>query len=419
MNTNQREVISKKLPDIDLLIILLLFGITLVDTINGVLVTNDLFSISKPYKFMILILMLLKSTFRINNFSMVTFFAFLSFFVGYFGYYIAEKDVILFSNNFIESMKYFIWPISFIYFRSLYIEHGQKAPKLVFQIVNISYTVLLINIGLGLIGLGYQFYPRYDTGVKGFFYSGNEFSLLFIILTALLAWKMQVANFRKYLLFMAFSLFLAFSIGSKASILGVLGIFLIFFISNLKVDYSKINLQKVALIFGGILLFPVIIWFFIRTNKVYFDNFIIKRIEIYDFDMVTWFLSKRNLVAQEGWLIFEKLPEFSKLFGEGEATFQTKFRIIELDFVDLLFNHGYIGLVAYLIIVFYILAVMLKKYKQTPFYKAITLLYLMIILFLANLSGHIINTGIPGFFIGMLFSMIFMPKEILKKNNLL
>src|SRR5690606_37997092 len=111
---------------IDILILLMIMGITIIDSFNGVLVMNDWLSISKPYKFLILLLMLLRllSNGKLNKHSLVLLFSFISFFIGYSVYFLSNLDFPLFVLNFIESTKYFIWPTSFIYFRMLYLQDG-------------------------------------------------------------------------------------------------------------------------------------------------------------------------------------------------------------------------------------------------------------------------------------------------------
>lgn len=413
------EYLSKKNTSLDLLILLLILGITFVDTINGVLVTNDFISVSKPYKFLILVLMILKmaTTLKVNKIQLLILISFSSFFIGYFGYFLTGGEFTLLVQNFIESVKYFIWPISFVYFSKLYSSKNTITTKLVYKIIGISYLVLLANIFIGLLGFGYQFYPRYDTGVKGFFFSGNEFSLLFILLTFFTAWKIHLKSSLKYYVFMIFSLFLAFNIGSKTTILGVIGIFFIILISNTKVSLLNVKPKRIALFGGMILTLPLLGWAFIRANQNYFDNFIFKRLKIYNYDFVTWVLSKRNLVAKEGFEVFGDLNMFSKFFGQGEESFQSNFDIIELDFIDLFLNHGYLGFICYFLLILVVLKNISRSYKKSSFNRALLYLYIMIIFFLANLAGHIINTGIPGFFIGMIFAMHNVGKFELIKNN--
>ena len=395
-----------KIQYLDVLILLLLIGVTFVDTLNGPLLRNELPSISKPYKFLILALMVLRiaASLKINRIQFLITISFFCFFLGYFSTFIVNGDFLLFIQNFIESIKYLIWPTSFVYFSKLY-ANNTNSSKLVFKIIIVSYLVIIANIFLGILGFGYQFYPRYNTGVKGFFYSGNEFSLLFILLTFYIACRCYFISQTRFYIFILFSLFLAFNIGSKTTIMGVAGIFLIVLISNTKMSLLKIKPQKL-LIYGVIsLVLPVVTFLFFKANRVYFDEFIFKRLEIYNYDFVTWFLSKRNLVAKEGIEEFYELPWFFKIFGQGEATFQSNFDIVEIDFLDLLFNHGYLGFICFLVLILVVFKALVRRKKDNSFTTGLVYLYILIMFFLSNLSGHIINTGIPGFFLGMIFAM--------------
>lgn len=413
--------ITHNISSIDLSILILILGITLIDTFNGILVMNDYFSISKPYKFVILIMMTLNLmlSHRINKYFILVFLCFSSFFIGYFYYFLGNGNFLLFVQNLIESTKYFIWPISFIYFRAFFLKSYDRGLKLVWHIINFSYLILLINIFIGLIGLGYQFYPAYDTGIKGFFFSGNEFSLLFVLLTWIKSWQLRIIGPKKYYAFIIFSLFLAFNIGSKTTILGVLAIFLVIQLSNITVNLRKISPRRILIGFIGILILPLVIWIFVISNKSYFNDFILKRLEIYNYDLLTWFLSKRNLVAIDSLKKFDSLNIMSKYFGQGESSFQNNMHMVELDFIDLMLNHGYIGLFLYSIIILIFIKLLLKNYHLFPINKCVFYFYIIIILILSNLSGHIINTGVPGFFMGMLFSITFSSKEALIKTRLL
>lgn len=390
-------------------------GITIIDSFNGIFITNDWFSISQPYKFSLLLLMLLRLLIngRPNKYSILLLFAFLSFFTGYFIYFLSNLNISLLIQNLVESTKYFIWPISFIYFRMLYMQNKEKLIKYVLFAFKVSYFVVILNIFLGILGFGYDFYPRYNTGTKGFFFSGNEFSLLFILLTYIMAWKLYHNRKSKYILFCLFSLFLSFQIGSKTAILGVFILILVIGISHTKINLLRVSVKKIIVIFFSILSVCMAGWFFIMTNKAYINDFILKRLEGYNYELITWFLSKRNLVAADGYRIFKEWNFSHRLFGKGEASFQQSFRMVELDYIDLLMNHGYVGLTLYLAFIISIFTFLYRN--KSPFNKFMCYTYILLIFVLANMSGHIINTGITGFFMGMVFAMPYFGKDFLIK----
>lgn len=394
-------------------------GITVVDSFNGVLVMNNWLSISKPYKFLILLLMLLRLVVngKPNKYTLIIFLSFTTFFIGYFAFFISNLDFTLFTQNLIESTKYFIWPISFIYFRMLYLQNNGKKINFIILAFEISYFIVLFNILIGILGFGYEFYPRYSTGTKGFFFSGNEFSLLFLLLTYIMAWRLLKRSKRKYIFFCLISLFLAIKIGSKTAILGVFLLVILVGLSHVKFNLMKLSLKKAAILLVSTLFISMAGWFFVKMNKAYINDFIIKRLEGYNYELITWFLSKRNLVAIEGFKIFNDFNLFYKFFGIGEASFHDIYRMIEIDFVDLLMNHGYIGLTTYLLFIVMVFSFLYKNRNINSFSKFIFSLYILVVFILANMSGHIINTGIPGFFIGMILSMPYLEKDIFFKHR--
>ncbi|WP_435315031.1 hypothetical protein [Cellulophaga fucicola] len=402
--------ITQKYYTIDLFIIVLIMGITIVDSLNGFLITQGWFSFSKPYKFLVLVLMVLRLTLtgRINKYSLLLFFSFASFFTGYVIYFVFNLSFNLLLRNLIESIKYFIWPISFIYFKNIYSRSNKNLLKYILLAINVSYVVVFINIVIGILGYGYVFYRSYNTGTKGFFYSGNEFSLLFLLLTYIVGWRIFKKSKIKYFFFTLLSLFLAVKIGSKTAILGVFLFSVFTSISN--VNFLKLSVKKIAFLFFSAVATIFVSFFLIKMNERYVNGFILKRLEAYNYDLVTWFLSKRNLVAIDGYEIFIENNLFFRIFGQGEVAFQQKFRIIELDFVDLLMNHGYLGLVSYLFFIVVVFFFLYKNQSTSPFNKFIFYTFILVMIFLSNMSGHIINTGIPGFFIGMIFSMPFLER---------
>src|SRR5690606_26892232 len=90
--------------------------------------------------------------------------------------------------------------LGFYYFLSLYKRQPILAQRLFYFTLVVSAAVLLLNMVLGIIGLGYSAYQPMDNvqqsflGVKGFFYSTNELSALLLVLTAVLlslSWRVS------------------------------------------------------------------------------------------------------------------------------------------------------------------------------------------------------------------------------------
>ncbi|MDA3780400.1 MAG: O-antigen ligase family protein, partial [Bacteroidales bacterium] len=104
-------------------------------------------------------------------------------------------NILIFSNNYniietILQLDKFIFVVLVYYLMVELIERGrQHIEANIRKILVINFYVLIINMLLGLIGLGHKQYTVGNSGIgiRGFFYAGNEMTgLIFILFTYIL-----------------------------------------------------------------------------------------------------------------------------------------------------------------------------------------------------------------------------------------
>ena len=125
------------------------------------------------------------------------------------------------------------------YAKILIQKNSQYVYHRISKIFNINTCVLIINILVGLFGLGYSAYVE-GLGYRGFFYAGNELSGLIIVLFPFLLYKVgekySYHNIR-YLSTVFLCLITATLLGTKTGLLAV--IISIIIIPNLTISRKK------------------------------------------------------------------------------------------------------------------------------------------------------------------------------------
>jgi hypothetical protein len=266
---------------------------------------------------------------------------------------------------------------------------------------------------LGFIGLGMAFYHHgYNNavGTKGFIYAGNELTIMVLAVGFIIATYFFVQqSYRKYIFaFFAFLIF-AFLITSKTVLGGVMIIFLIPVLSSIKTRIRRKWLNWiVAFFFLGI---PVLVTSFYLgiTQSGIIDKFK-SSLERNDYELLTVIVSNRNNFVKQGWEVYmDDYPLAGKLFGYGQQFhLGLSGHSPEVDFLSMLFASGILGLLFLVLILGYWI---LNANKLTDLsgyiYAKPTLIFLWFIIITANLSGHVLGSGIAGFFIGLALAMMF------------
>lgn len=242
------------------------------------------------------------------------------------------------------------------------------------------------------LGIGYsvsEFYKE-KIGYLGLFYGGNEISA---ILTCLLPISLKTLKNKNQIIKIIFiiELFMCtYLIGTKTLMLGVLIVFMYFFILYLKNNFNKFSkLKKIFMItIPSILLILLVI---ILPFTPMFKN-IITAAKFFKVDSNNLFsLYGLNKIVFSGRLGFlEKINDIfinssilSAFMGIGKTTLLSV-KLIEIDIFDIFYSIGIIGFVIWLL---YMIKGM-KSVKLNGIYKFTFILLIIISIF----AGHILTS---------------------------
>lgn len=374
------------------------------------------FPISQTYKFFVWALILLRLCF-----SKDIFFVFLLFV----GFQVAPVFGLLKTGNFsiyfrdvIDASRWLTVPLGFFYFKTLFQSMAfPQLEKWIKGMVFCAFIFIAINLFLGALGFGQAFYFHgwgNAVGTKGFIYAGNELTILVLtigfIMAAYLRYKRK--HFVFLIVLVMFLLF-AFLITSKTVLAGVVIVFAIPWIKGIpkKISSKWLNVFFVFLLLGIPLLIGTFYWGIMESG-------VLSKMEtsarMHDGDFLSMILSSRNEFLLDGWRVYTEEYSFvDKLFGAGQSYFMGFVKNSpELDFFTILFNHGLFGLLLLLLLIWYwfLNTKSLSANKDFVFSNQVLLLLVFLVI-VSNLAGHIFNSAVAGFFIGLAIAIMFYKVE--------
>ena len=131
-----------------------------------------------------------------------------------------------------------------------------------------------------------------------------------------------------------------------------------------------------------------------------------------ELDIYTFILSNRNTFLFDFIEVFKKEYNIIEMIiGVGQSTFETlnHNHIIELDFFDIYFTYGVIGVSLFLFYISFLLiqskikSLNIKTYLFSSYSKYIAILLIA----LSFLSGHVFNSGMAAIYMGCVFSLMY------------
>lgn len=399
-----------KIITLSALILALMFLLLPVDMMNGLLLRNDInfpLSVAQLYKFIIIVLLFLSLSLRPEKliFSLGLFLLLL---VPSFFQVIFQLDLSFLLKDIIKVMRYLTPVFAFLFFVS-YIKKG-KNLRLLFNLVKFSYIILGANILLKYIGLGYPMYSHNNIGSKGFFFAGNETSVLLVILSSILAYKFWIQNrIKTYFLLFIITLFIGFTISSKTGMLGVLLTFMLIPLKSSNFSFSLKKLKRIVIV-----LFIVLPLFFLSAYKILLDMPIFLRFKFFweKLDILTFVFSNRNNFFSKALATYRnEYNVLEKIIGVGQTKYEllNKNSIVEIDVADIFFSYGFIGLMLFIALISYIIfkASLLKRNKRYP-YAGLVYLMILILLGISTIAGHVFSSGMAAIYLGLLFSLMYI-----------
>ena len=407
---------KNKIFSFDVVIFCLLFGLLPVDMLNGFLLKEagieSVVSISQVYKIILFFFIFI----RISSTEKLMFISFFLLMLIPSVFQIFKSGSIsLIFNDAIKITKYLGSFLTFLYFRSIFISKSYLL-KWIYRWFSFSFLILFINIFLKLFGLGFPMYimNSLEIGSKGYFYAGNELSgVLLVLCSFLLYWHRLHNNKISFIIIAILSLLTGIYVTSKTAILGTMIIIIWFFIFDPR--GKKISIKK---IFSYLLVFftiiPLSLYFIIKYLET---SALMQRVSYYwnELDIYTFLLSNRNTFLNDFIKIFkEKYNIIEMILGVGQTTFETlnNNHIIELDFFDIYFAYGFVGVILF---ISYITFLLIKSYifsfNKSYSFAQYSKFIATVLIILSFLSGHIFNSGMAAVYIGCVFSLMYYKKN--------
>lgn len=398
----------------DWFIILAMFFLLPVDMINGILLKRGIefpISIGQLYKLFVLLLVFIRLGIRpkfdfMFLIGVFILFALPSFLEFFFNDTITTRIVV---NDLIKTSKYISVFLAFIYFSRVYAFPRKFTRKLIRNWVVFSYIVFAINILLKYIGLGFPFYDYDNTGTTGFFYAGNEISALHLILYGMIAYELFEIKKAKtsFFFFFLFNLFLGITITSKTAMLGI-ALVTVLIIANAE-NINRISVRKIIIwVISILVLIPLTVYF---AFKLLMGSLIMERINYFyrKWDFVTFIFSERNLRVEKMMPIYMDEWNFvEKIIGGGPNLYESQLgNVIEIDFLDIFFSYGLLGLIIFLIVIILLFLKAYIQYRNGYPYGRLVLLMLFVMVLESSIAGHVFNSGIAGIYIGACLGLMF------------
>lgn len=377
----------------------------LIDTINGFCLTHGIsFPIGQLYKFAILIFLgsqLLK--FKRGQWVVILSICYVTLYINHLNININPK---LFFESITLLSKFIIVPWVYVYLIHL---KNTTDPAFIWEkcikCFKINSIFICLNIYSGLLGMGSHVYQG-SIGYKGYLYAVNEISGLGALLASFFIYFMYIKyhnQTKKFYLFILIIIITTFLLGTKTLLIIIIaGIYYIPSITLFKLRAPKKNrlLKILILLFTLIILIFVGYLFTAQTGMLerwtyFYNQGGIIRI-IFSGRNEFWMEEKGEFFTSSFWV---------QLLGLGEM------RTVEMDQFDVLMNYGYLGI---LIIYSFYGKLLLQTFTRRKRYNISRLIFFINIFLISAscVAGHVIFSGMLGFFWGILNSMFSVPDNI-------
>ena len=251
-----------------------------------------------------------------------------------------------------------------------------------------------------LLGVGFQSYEITKSGTLGFYNSANEISGIISILTpiAIINFKEKKNLLLKILLGIIYFVVI-FTVGTKTPLLALLitigMLFLWIIINCIQKKKYKIVIYSFILVILGIISMIVIIpkTNFYKNIEVHLDYLEVDNVmDIFkDEELIDHFIFSQRLTFWNNREIeFSDVGVYQKLVGIGYLKDGKLSKTIEMDYIDIYYNHGIIGVIIFFGAYFYVLIKLFKEKNKLNFDKYMIITSFILILFLSLFTGHII-----------------------------
>lgn len=328
---------------------------------------------------------------------------------------ITTKDISVLSYEASNMFRAFFFPISLICIFNIFIEKENKIDYKFLSLVLVIYVLLIIIPYI--TKTGFETYAYSKVGTVGWFNSANEISAILSILSPIfLVYILSLKNKLKWLfLITIFSFY--FTIGSKVPVISLLIIFSVYLIKYLVNLIRKKDIKKISIItFLAFVLICMSVLIIPKTNfykniKIHLDFLEVDSIsDLMTFEKIDHFIfSSRLKFAKNTYSSYESSSIIEKLFGIGYiqnyGTDNVNTKVIEIDYLDILFRHGIIGFIIFFVPLIFCIKNQKKEKKDLSIYISLFLIFT-----LSLFSGHILVA--PSVSIYVIIILLFRKKNL-------
>lgn len=295
-------------------------------------------------------------------------------------------------------LRVFYFPLLLISFYELK-DEIRISKKTLFMTLSLYLIFIFIPI---LLNSGFKSYQITKSGTLGYYNSANEISGIISILTPII---FIIFNDKSNPLFKTIYtilyLIVIVTIGTKTPLLSLLitvGMtFIWIIVKSIQDKKYKRVLQAFALIVGICFCLIVIIpkTNFYKNIKVHLDYLEIKDVTdvIDNGNLIDHFIfSQRVTFFTDRKYAYNNSSISNKLFGIGYYDQENKqAKLIEMDYLDIYFNHGIIGFIVFFSSYIYVLFKTTSRKNKLDFNLYMLNTSMLLILFLSLFTGHIIT----------------------------
>lgn len=273
--------------------------------------------------------------------------------------------------------------------------------KYAFNVFKYGIIILFANVFLGLFGIGYHTYVTGEYGYKGFFASGNEMGGLVVVLVpVLLYWAYFSLSSCKYALCTLLCILFGILLATKSVILIV-----VFSCIYIPYIYNPNKKTKRKIVFWGLIIVSVAIYIFFNHLDRDSINFMVEFFYRYDKGGLLYLLlSARDEFVIEQYGIFSTSPLYQQIFGMGCKV--GNIDTVEMDYFDVLFYYGYLGLIVAILITIKLFRMVNNAKGRNSFVKVIKMSDILMII-IATIAGHILFSSTAGLYIALINSFLF------------
>lgn len=329
-----------------------------------------------------------------------------------------KADGATFVDDFSNAYKMLMPVFIFVYFGLLSMRWKSFAAKWLERILISNFAILCFNLMLGALGFGrssYQFRDGETAGSNGFIYAANELGATMVVLFSFMLHICWNYHRKWYVVFSAFTALCGLLVATKTAMLAAMLLIFIIPLVNERERFFKLTKLKVYT------LVPLTI---VVAALIFLITDLLQALGLYE--RIMWVLSQNGILgimlsgreeyARELLVVYvEYLSFWQQIVGVGAGGIAEFLPIkygAEIDAVDVLAYFGFVGLlICFGFYLFTFIKAIMQFIKPTSVYSPSVVAGTFILLFLAQLSGHVWISGTLGISLGCFVSLLWVDNE--------